>query len=94
MILAVESRYKIREDHPIYPWLIRHVAMLINLIKVGADGRTSYERRKGKKFNRPLPEIGECVWYLNPKSVGIDKLDTRWDDGVFAGSGKNQERST
>jgi len=32
-----------------------------------------------------LPEIGECIWFLRPQSVSKDKLDTRWESGVFAG---------
>ena len=87
MLLSLESRYKmkLKEDHPIMAWLVRHAAMLINIIKVGQDGRTAYERRKGRKFNRPLPEIGECIMYLNPKSIGVDKLDPRSEQGIFAG---------
>ena len=87
MILALESRCKskIRQDHPIFPWLIRHSAILINIAKVGDDGKTAYERRKGKKFLRSIPEIGECIWFLRPESVGKDKLDTRWENGIFVG---------
>ena len=67
------------------PWLVHHSAFLIDACRVGEDGRTPYERRKGKRFIRPLPEIGECIWYMRPQSVGKDKLDTRWENGVFAG---------
>ena len=68
MRLALHSRYqaKIGIEHPIMPWLIHHAALLTNFCRVGTDGRTSYERRKGKCFNRLLPEIGECIWYLKP----------------------------
>jgi hypothetical protein len=87
MRLALQARYKtkIRTDHPIMPWLVHHAALLIDICRIGTDGCTPYERRKGKKFHRPLPEIGECIWYLKPQSVGKDKLDTRWESGVFAG---------
>ena len=53
MKMALQSRYKrrIRGDHPVLPWLVKHAAMIINLCKVGNDGRTAYERRKGKRFN-------------------------------------------
>ena len=87
MRLALQARYKskIRTDHPIMPWLVHHAAILIDICRVGNDGRTPYERKKGKKFIRALPEIGECIWYLRPQSVGKDKLDTRWESGVFAG---------
>ena len=32
-----------------------------------------------------LPEIGECVYCLHPNSVGKDKLDPRWENGIFVG---------
>lgn len=85
--LALQPRYKsrIRSDHPILPWLAKHAAMILNLCKVGKDGRTAYERRKGKRFLRTLPEFGECVRYLKPQSVGKEKLESRWESGVFAG---------
>ena len=64
MKIVLESRYrtKIKEDHPIYPWMIMHAAMLINVCKIGDDGFTAYEGRKGKKFHQAIPEFGECVW--------------------------------
>jgi len=85
--LCLQSRYrmKIKVDHPIMPWLAHHAALLIDICRIGEDGRTPYERRKGKRFIRPLPEIGECIMYLRPQSVGKDKLDTRWENGIFAG---------
>ena len=84
---ALESQYqnKFRTDHHIFSWLVKHAGLLYNLCKVGEDGRTPYERRKGKRFNRVLLEIGECVWLLKPESEGRDKLNTRWLDGVFVG---------
>ena len=87
MRLALESRYKckIRADHCIMPWLVHHAAMMYNICQIGDDGKTPYERRKGKRFNRELPEIGECIHYLRPGSNKDDKLVTKWEDGIFAG---------
>ena len=52
-----------------------YAAMLINICHVGEDGKTAYERRRGKKFKRELPEFGESVWYLKPGTAGKDELD-------------------
>ena len=84
---SLESRCKctIIEDCHIWPLLVMHASILINICHVGDDGRMAYERRKGRKFKRDLPEIGECVWYLRPESVGKDKADVRWENGIFAG---------
>ena len=32
-----------------------------------------------------MPEFGECIWYLRPESKGVDKLDSRWEDGIYVG---------
>ena len=66
------------------PWLIHHASCVINICSVGEDGRTLFEIRNNR-FLLPILEIGECIWYRRPQSVGKDKLDTRWEQGVFAG---------
>ena len=66
-------------------WMVRWAAMSCSRYLVGKDGRTAYERRKGRRFKKTLPEMGECVKYLKPESVGENKADSRWEDGVFAG---------
>ena len=80
MKLAPEARIseKVMETSDIIPWLIRHAAMLINIGQRGDDGRTAWERVKGRKLNRDVPEFGERVMYLKPSSLGKDKLDSRW----------------
>ena len=60
-------------------------AWILNLCKVGNDGRSAYERRKGKRFLRTLSEFWECVWHLKPQSLGKEKLESRLESGVFAG---------
>ena len=51
--------------------------MLVNIGLRGEDGRSAWERVKGRTFNREIPEFGERVMYLKPASVGKDKLDSR-----------------
>ena len=60
----------------------RYLSIYAKLVRMaGLHGRGEKER----KFNSQLPEIGECVWFLRALSEGKKKLDTRWEDGVFAG---------
>ena len=63
MKLALESRYgtHIGETHVIWPWLITNAGVLENIARVDAVVRTSWERRKGRRFIRELPEFGENV---------------------------------
>ena len=69
----------------ILPWLVRHSAMTLNIGQRGEDGRSAWERVKGKCFNREVPEFGEKVLYLKPESLGVNKLDSRWEPGHFLG---------
>ena len=89
MRLGFQSRCrsKIMRDHPIMAWPIMHAAFPRNvcMVLVGEDGRTPCGRRTGKRFLRPLPEIGECIWYPKTTSEGKDRLETRWERGIFAG---------
>ena len=59
--------------------------MLVNIGQRGDDGRTAWERVKGRRFNREAPEFGKRIMYLKPNSFGKDKLDSRWETGHFLG---------
>ena len=85
----LESRIgtKIPSSHDIVPWLIEYAAVLINRGQVGADGRTAYERLKGKKVGLPGLQFGERIlWKSNvPSYKRRDKMDTDWSEGIFLG---------
>ena len=69
--LDFESRIgsKIPSTHDLIPWLIEYAAVLINRGQVGADGKTAYERLKGKKAVLPGLQFGERVlWKSNVPS--------------------------
>ena len=46
---------------------------------------TPHRRWKGKEFNRPEAQLGECVMYLPAGSAGKNKSDVRWMEGVWLG---------
>ena len=48
-------------DSAIIPWLIRHASWLMNRFSVKTDGRTPYERTKGRPYNGELAGFGESV---------------------------------
>ena len=87
MKMALEARIseKVVETSDLIPWMVRHAAMLVNIGQRGDDGRTAWERVKGRRFNRDVPEFGERIMYLKPNSLGKDKLDSRWETGHFLG---------
>eukprot|EP00959_Pyramimonas_sp_CCMP1952_P349461 7322344-Pyramimonas_sp.AAC.1 len=49
----------IGHDHMVVPWLINYAGAVLSLFEVGADGRTAYERRRGKKYRKELPPFAE-----------------------------------
>ena len=55
--------------------------------KKGSDGRTAYERIKGRRSNRMMVPFGECVWWmpLRPQSAQPSNLDPRVEEGCFVG---------
>ena len=63
MKLGLEDKIKckIPVTHPVITWLVPHAADLLTKFVVGKDGRTGYERIKGKKYIGELLEFGCCV---------------------------------
>ena len=61
--LAVEARIgaMIPENHNMMDWIIEHAAYVLTRFSVGHDGMTAYERLTGRKWIRPMVEIGEVV---------------------------------
>ena len=86
--LNLEANYntKIKEDHPAIPWLVAHAGSIITRYKIGEDGKTAYQRWKGRRYARAIAEFGECVIYCKLGSKGIDKFDERWEEGIWLGS--------
>ena len=84
---CLESRIgrKISGEENVFPWMVAHAAATINRYHVGQDGRTSYRRWKGKDFKREVAEFGEQVLYLKMGTKGKNKLDSRWERGIWLG---------
>ena len=78
---------KLSGKHPVTAWLVEHSAELLSRYLVGEDGRTGYERLKGKKYQGETVEFGEKVHYrLNLKAKQKDtKLEVKWGEGFFLG---------
>ena len=82
---ALESRIgeRISGDKHCVPWMFSHAAALINRYQIGQDGKTNYQRWKGKKFKREVTEFGESVYYLKAGTKGQDKYNSRWEEGIW-----------
>ena len=73
----METNYgkTIQGSHPIHTWAVRHASSTRSRENMGQDGRTAYSRIKGRNFNKEIVKIGECVWYMKPKSKHKKKAD-------------------
>ena len=70
---------------PVGNIVVRWAAMLYSRYAVATDGRTVYERRRGRTCKLPVIPFGEKVWYLKSGSLGKDKFNNRWEEGVWLG---------
>ena len=66
MALERHLESKLSVSHPATTWMVEHAADLLNKFAVGEDGRTAYERVKGKKYRGEMIEFGRKVMYKIP----------------------------
>ena len=70
----------------VIPWIMEHASYLLNRFEVSHDGRTAYERCKGKPARVPGIQFGEGIlWRRKPIGNALGKLSLVWQDGVFLG---------
>jgi hypothetical protein len=85
---SLDERYmtKISAQHPVVVWMCDYVGYLLNRLEVGRDGKTAYERMKGKKSTVLGIEFGEKVmWKARQTGPFLKKLEARWQFGLFIG---------
>ena len=86
---ALDTRLgeKLPPDSPVITWLVQYAAVLWNRYAVSKDGKTAYERIRGKQCVRPIAEFGERIHYrpLKGDPVRENKLEAQWKDGVWLG---------
>ena len=82
-----KCRGKIGLDSDVMQWLVRWSAMVITRFKVGKDGKTAWERMKGKRCDLEVVPFGEKVWYKKLKESGAkdNKMESRWEEGIWMG---------
>lgn len=84
---ALEARLgtKINTDSATFAWLVIHAANILNVFEMGKDGRTPFQRLRGRKMHPDLVEFGETIYYQPLKHLELGKAEARWDTGVFLG---------
>jgi len=73
----VENRYMtvLDQSHKIVLWMVAHAANTVDRFALGTDGKTSYQRRRGRKFNKELVDFAGCVCGTSSQSQ-LDRV--RW----------------
>ena len=87
MISALSIRVGIEFPalHPVTSWLISHAGDMITKFQVGKEGKTGFERARGKTYRHEVVEFGERVFYRSGKLDNSRKIEPRWSDGIFLG---------
>ena len=69
--LDLETKFKMAVGigYPCIAWLVENVADIINKFKIGHDGRTAYERLKGKTYKGVIHEFGSVILHRIPKKL-------------------------
>ena len=76
---------RIKLEEKIVIFMAEYAAYLINRLEVGKDGKTAYERCWGKRATVLAIEFGEkLLWKVRQKNR-LEKLNPRWEYGVFVG---------
>ena len=85
----MKIRKKIPEQHPLMSWLVEHTAWLLTVRLRGEDGKTAYERVRGRPFTKRLTDFGEEVLYKlpskGPEADARGTLEPRWKRGCMLG---------
>ena len=72
--------------HPILTWMVRHAAMVSTMFVVGDDGKTAWQRTRGKVCNIDLIQFGEVTRYkCRSQEKGIADSGLRFGMGVWLG---------
>ena len=67
-------------------FMAEYAGYLVNRLVVGKDGKTSYERAKGKAATVMGLEFGEKVLWKTKDQAKMNKVNARWQYGIFVGA--------
>ncbi len=73
-------------QHSIVAWLVEFAAVLVNRYEVGHDGKTPYERLRGRSSKLLGLEFGEMVNFRRTRLSGkLAKLECLQEHRIFLG---------
>ena len=85
--VEAKTNMQLKGDQPTLAWIIDYAGILITRMRVGTDGKTAYQRLKGKKATNQVTAIGEKVLYMSNKKSGsrLNKLEPKFKYGIWLG---------
>ncbi len=85
---AVEEKIqkKIEADMLVFMWLVEHAADLVCKYQIGVDGKTPFERLRGKPYRGEALEFGCSVFHRVPGKPQGGDLQWRWLEGIWLGT--------
>ena len=76
---------KVSAERRIVKFMAEYGAYLLNRLEIGKDGKTAYEKLKGKKRRVLGIEFGEKLLWKVKLQEKMEKIQPRWEYGVFVG---------
>ena len=87
--LSAQYDYTFGGADAVVVWLARSCGQMLNRFRREPDGKTAYERRKGRTFQRKVPPFGvkilDQIPGITSRSHGPARVEPRWEDGVYLG---------
>ena len=93
--LECKAKMELKIGENIVLWMIRWAAMMCSRYLVGKDGRTAYERRRGRRCKVPVVAFGETVWYkkIRESKDRKDKFNSEWEEGIWLGHARSSNEA-
>ena len=93
--IEAKAEMKLKPTDLIIPWAIRWSAMATSRFLVGKDGRTAFERKRGRPCHLPTIPFGERVWFheARPHKERRNKFDSECHEGVWLGHTRNSNEA-
>ncbi len=86
-----KSEVMLESKDIIMQWVLRWAALVCSRYVVGADGRTAYQRRRGRPCKVGVVPIGEKVHFKRLKDTkqAPSKFNSQWSEGIWLGHARN-----
>ena len=88
--IEYKADIEIGPEDVILQWIARWAAMAYTRYKRGKDGKTPYERKKGKPCREDVLPIGEKVMYKKLHDSGEKKksMEAKLEEGIWLGQAR------